>query len=111
MNGDSFDCDISFGTHRQLVELPRLRRGVAEVSFGELTLDLRGCEAFTEDCSLDLDCSFGNLTVLLPASLRAVPSSEIFSGKVRFSGQSLPNARSIRIGCDASFGEIHIQYI
>ena len=111
VDGDSFYCDISFGTHRQLVELPLLRRGVAEVSFGELTLDLRGCEAFTEDCSLDLDCNFGNLTVLLPASLRAVPSSDTCAGKVRFSGQPKPDAQNIRIGCDVSFGEIHIQCI
>ena len=111
VDGDSFYCDISFGTHRQLVELPLLHRGVAEVSFGELTLDLRGCEAFTEDCSLDLDCNFGNMTVLMPAFLRAVPSSDTSSGKVRFSGQPQPNARNIRVGCDVSFGEIHIQYI
>lgn len=111
VDGDSFDCDISFGTHSQLVELPLLRRGEAEVSFGELTLDLRGCEAFTEDCSLELDCNFGNLTVILPASLRAVPSSDTFSGKVRVSGQPDPDAQSIRVSCDASFGEIHIQYL
>lgn len=111
VDGDSFDCDIAFGIHRQLVELPLLRSGNADVAFGELTLDLRGCEAFTEDCRLHLDCSFGNLTVLLPASLRAVPSSDTCAGKVRFSGQPKPDAQSIHLNCDASFGEIHIQYL
>ena len=111
VEGETFACDISFGAHRQLVELPRLRRGRTEVSFGELTLDLRGCESFCEDCLLDLDCSFGKLTVILPASLRAVPASSTFSGNVRFSGQPHPDARPIQVNCDASFGDINIQYL
>ena len=111
VNGDRFDCDIAFGAHQQLIQLPRLSRGKADVSFGELTLDLRGCESFTQDCLLDLDCSFGQLTVILPSSLRAVPASSAFSGAVRFSGQPMPEALPIRLNCDACFGEIDIQYI
>ena len=111
VEGETFKCDISFGSNRRLVELPLLRYGEAEVSFGELMLDLRGCEAFTENCRLHLDCSFGKLTVILPASLRAVPGSDTFSGKVHFSGQPKPDAQSIYLNCDASFGEIHIQYL
>ncbi len=109
--GESFACDVSFGSNKQLVELPRLSHGEAEVSFGELVLDLRGCESFSEDCLLELECNFGSLTLLMPASLRAVPDSSTFSGKVRFSGQPIPEAQPIRLDCDANFGEIHIQYL
>ncbi len=110
VDGDRFNCDVSFGNHQQLIELPRLSRGNADVSFGELTLDLRGCGSFSEDCLLDLDCSFGKLAVILPPSLRAVPASSAFSGKVQFLGQPQADARPIRVNCDASFGEIYIQY-
>ncbi len=110
-DGESFSCDVSFGTHEQLVELSRLHRGEAEVSFGQLVLDLRGCETFAEDCFLDLEANFGNLTVLLPTSLRAVPASSTFSGKVQFSGQPAPDAKPIRISFDVNFGEIRVQYI
>lgn len=110
VDGDTFECELSFGNHLQPVDLPLLRHGEAEVFFGELKLDLRGCESFSEDCQLDLECNFGKLTVVLPVSVQAVPASSSFSGKVLFSGQPLPSARPVRVDCDVSFGEIHIQY-
>ena len=108
---DSFDCELAFGEHRQAVELPILRRGEAEVSFGELVLDLRGCGSFSEDCRLELECNFGSLTVVLPESVRAVSNAESFAGNVRVTGQPRPDARTVLLECGANFGEIHIQYL
>ncbi len=109
---EEFHCELSFGSRSQLVELPRLREGEAEVSFGELTVDLRGCREFAPGCHLDLDCSFGNLTVLLPASVRVEISSDTTAGDVTVAGQPNPDAASvILVEADANFGEITLRYI
>lgn len=111
-NGESFSCELSFGTRNQPVELPRLREGEAEVSFGELTLDLRGCKEFAAGCQLELDCSFGELTVLLPASVRVELSSNTAFGDVTVTGQPNPDATSLLlVDASANFGEINLRYI
>jgi hypothetical protein len=51
---DRFNCSVSFGERDQLVVLPKLSRGKAQSSFGEMMLDLTGCESFAEDCTLDV---------------------------------------------------------
>lgn len=109
---EQFDCSLSFGERHQLVELPRLSSGCADVSFGDLTLDLRGCESFAENCTLELNCSFGNLTVLIPASIRAEPSTSTAFADFSVSGSPNPDASAvIRVNADASFGEITLRYI
>ena len=112
VDGDHFSCEVHFGSRAQLVQLPRLRQGEAEVSFGELTLDLRGCGEFAPDCTLDLDCSFGEITVLLPGNLRAEPSTSTAFGDFSIAGQPDPDAAHILlINADANFGEITLRYI
>lgn len=111
VNGDCFECALSFGNRTQFVEIPRLRRGEAEVSFGELTLDLRGCKDFSQDCLLDLECDFGKLTVLLPASVRAEANSDTAFGDFSVIGQPDPNAAVILVNADTSFGDITLRYI
>jgi hypothetical protein len=109
---EEFSCELSFGSRSQLVALPRLREGEAEVSFGELTVDLRDCREFAPDCRLDLDCSFGNLTVLLPATVRAEASSSTAFGEFTVIGQPNPDAAAVVIvEADANFGEITLRYI
>ena len=109
---DAFHCEVSFGSRSQPVELPLLRRGEAEVSFGELTLDLRRCREFAPVGHLDLDCSFGELNVLLPSSVRVETSSSTAFGDFTISGQPDPDAAAvILVNADASFGEITLRYI
>ena len=112
VDGDCFSCEVSFGSREQLVQLSQLRHGNAEVSFGELTLDLRGCREYMPGCTLDLDCSFGELTVLLPPNLRAEPSTSTAFGDFTVAGQPNPDASEVLlINADASFGEITLRYI
>jgi transcriptional regulator with XRE-family HTH domain len=112
VEGEEFHCELSFGSRNQPVELPRLREGEAEVSFGELTLDLRGCGEFAPGCHLELDCSFGELTVLLPASVRAETSSSTAFGDFTVCGQPNPDAANlILVDASANFGEITLRYI
>ena len=64
---DRFFCATSFGQNTYPILLPRLSGGNAEVSFGNMTVDLRECEALTDNCRIDLDCSFGQLELRIPS--------------------------------------------
>ena len=109
---DQFSCEVSFGSRSQLVTLPLLKQGSAEVSFGELTLDLRGCGAFAPGCALDLDCSFGELNVLLPGNLRVESSTSTAFGDYAIVGQPDADAAEVLlIDADANFGSITLRYI
>ncbi len=112
VEGESFSCDLCFSSRSQQVALPRLKHGTVDVAFGELTLDLQGCGEFAPGCHLDLDCAFGSLTVLLPASLRVETSSDTTLGNFTVIGQPNPDAAdTILINADVSFGEITLRYI
>ena len=109
---DSFDISISFSEKYHVIELPRLRSGSADVSFGNLTVDLTGCEAFGENCRIDADCSFGNLTILVPKSVRAEVDSDATFGSVDIHGShDSDTAVSLSIDADVSFGQIAVKYV
>jgi len=112
VDGDHFSCEVNFGSRSQLVTLPRLKQGSAEVSFGELTLDLRGCGGFAPGCTLDLDCSFGELNVLLPGNLRVESSTSTAFGDYTIVGQPDADAAEVLlVDADANFGHITLRYI
>lgn len=112
VEGDHFNCSASFGGDCQLIRLPLLRRGDADCSFGELTVDLSGCEAVSDDCIVNADCSFGSLKLLIPRRFRAEVTRDTAFASVDVSGHADPNAVSvIRVRADANFGQIQICYI
>lgn len=112
IEGEAFDCFTSFGEHNHRIDLPRLSRGKAAVCFGSLTVDLGGCQEIAESCRLDLDCSFGNLELILPRRIRAVPDAGTTFGNVEFIGAPAPDAAdTITVKCDASFGQITLRYV
>ena len=109
---DSFDCSTSFCENRHFIDLPLLRTGTAEVSFGELTVDLTGCAEFADHCRVDADCSFGELTILVPRHIRAEVDSDSSFGSVEIRGDHDSNAASsIYIDADVSFGQITVKYV
>ena len=109
---EHFDCSVSFCENTYVVSLPRLSSGDASVGFGELTLDLTQCKEIAENCILDLSCSFGELTLLVPKSCRIVPDISTSFGSLDFSGHPDTDAQiSIRIEGSVSFGEIEIRYV
>ena len=111
-DGETFEYSVCFGEDRKAVELPRLSGGSVSVSFGELTLDLTGCGEFAEGCAIGADCSFGELTILVPRCCRVESITGTAFGAVDVSGQPSPEAQSvIHMDCSANFGEIQIRYI
>ena len=109
---EHFDCSVSFGQNTYVVTLPRISSGEATVSFGELTLDLTQCGEIADGCELDLGCSFGQLTLLVPKSCQVISDSGTAFGCVEFCGEPDRNASTtIELDAGVSFGEIEIRYI
>ena len=112
VDGDDFECNLTFGDRTHLVELPLLSHGDISVSFGELTVDLSGCGMIAPDCSIDASCSFGQLNLLVPRKylIEADSSTAFAAYEVKGHPDSIPEAR-IRLDASVSFGEITVQYI
>lgn len=109
---ERFHVSTSFGENAYRITLPRLSGGEAEVSFGEETVDLTCCESFAPGCELDLNCSFGQLNLLVPRTCRVRHEASTAFGAVDFSGRPDDNAASeIFLNCSVSFGEISVKYL
>ena len=108
---DGFTCSTSFGGNTHEVNLPVLRSGSANVSFGEMTVDLTECERIDDGCRIEANCSFGELEILIPSSCvveRKITSS--FSN-VEIDGQPDPDAvTKIILDGNVSFGHLEITY-
>ncbi len=107
----SFACAASFGECSYPIKIDCLEEGTAEVSFGELTVDLRLCQSVDPDGHLTLECAFGQLVLLVPRQFRIEPEYDTAFGSVNIQGEPAPNAVPLRTRCDVSFGEISIRYI
>ena len=102
---------LSFGRETQRIDMPVLKSGKIDISFGSATLDLRGCDHTTADSTLDVDCAFANLTLIIPSRFRAEADSDTAFGNLSISGTPDPNPDGvIRLNCDIAFGEMKICY-
>lgn len=109
---DSFHCDLSFGENTHFVSVPTLRSGEANLSFGELTVDLQGCATVSDNCCIEANCSFGELRFLVPAKFRVIHQNSAAFGSVTVSGHPDPVPMGvIQLDANTSFGEIAIEYV
>lgn len=110
--GDRFACETHFGENEFPIRLPLLVSGSADVSFGSMTLDLSGCEALADNCHVEANCSFGELTVLVPRRFRAEIESSSSFGSVEQKGSPDALADEVfSLECNASFGQITVRYL
>ena len=110
--GNFFDCDTAFGENHYTILLPTLGGGSADVSFGSLSVDLQKCEHLGENCTVDLNCAFGELVLIVPGRFRVEPTKSAAFASVSVSGAPDDDAAEvIHVNCDASFGEISIRYV
>ena len=111
-DGERFNCAGAFGENSYLIQLPRLSGGCAEVSFGEMTVDLSGCSDIADGCRLELNCAFGELELLVPRRWKATAVSSTTFGSVETKGSADAGAEAVLgLDCSVSFGEITIHYI
>lgn len=107
-----FECTNSFGEHTYRVDLPLLTGGTAESSFGEMTLDLSGCEAVSDNCFIEVNNSFGELEILIPRKYQADVAHESSFASIQTRGEPQADSEAvIHLNCSSSFGEITIRYI
>ena len=108
---DHFDIDASFGSMTQVVALPLLREGNIDTCFGSYTVDLTQVDAVSADCTLDADCSFGLLTLLIPKRfcIRNTPTTAFGNAEIVGEPDAQPEGY-INLDADVSFARIVIEY-
>lgn len=111
-DGESFNCNFSFCERTQMINMPLLSDGNIVLSFGELKIDLTGCEKIADGCELYANCSFGELEILVPKRYRVVADSNTTFASMEIEGEPDPNPiATIHIEGNVTFGEITIQYV
>lgn len=112
VNGEEFVCNLHFGENDCVIETPRLHHGEASVSFGELTVDLSGCEEIAPGCFIDASCSFAELTIKAPRRYRVDADASTSFGNFEVNGtpDAAPEA-VIRLNANINFGNICLEYI
>lgn len=112
IEGETFSSNVSFGDERSYISLPRLSSGQASVDFGELIVDLSGCEEVSENCCIDAHCAFGELIFLVPRHYLVDSCKSTVFASFETAGHPDPAHRGvIHINAEVRFGEITVRYI
>lgn len=103
--------DGSFTSDSIAVSEDLFRGGKADVSFGSCTLDLRGCKALEDGCTLKTDVSFGSLTLLAPKQWRVEDHTDRSFASITLQGGPAPDASQVlTMKNDVSFGSLEIRW-
>ncbi len=107
------DYDLSFGTYRAVVATELLKGGKIDASFGQFTIDFSACKAIAADCTIEIDQSFGSLTLLIPKNyLAEIKDDDKFMASVEIEGTPVSfTYGTIHLKLDNSFGAFKIRYI
>lgn len=112
VEGDTLDYSASFGGHSQDVIMDTLSQGRISTSFGDYRIDLTGVAAVSENCTLQVNCSFGDLTLAVPRRFTVKQSNSTAFGEISVSGHADPEPEGvIHLKASANFGEISIEYV
>lgn len=112
-DGGYVRCEMSMGERRTAVVTPLLRGGDIDTSFGSFSVDFSGCEAVAHDCAIEVDNSFGSLTLLVPNRFKVnIAEDDAFAAHVEFDGAPMEHPQGIlNIELDNNFGTVTIRYI
>lgn len=110
--GDSFTYAGGFGEHTQILEMDTLRKGEISVSFGDYCIDLTNIKQVTPDCTIDANCSFGDLQIIVPKRFSVIAEhSTAFAGlEIEGHPSDTPDGQ-IHLTGSVSFGAIEIEYV
>lgn len=107
-----FRAAVRFAEMERTVCVEELESGSALISFGELELDLSGCEGIGQNCVIDVCCAFGELTIKVPRKVAVITNLTSSFGDVDTDGEPLPNAvGTVLITGSVSFGSVTVEYI
>lgn len=105
----SYDSSFTSDTHTVSEDL--FRGGKADISFGNCTLDLRGCKALEDGCTLKTDVSFGSLTLLVPKQWRVEDHTDrSFASITLHGGPATDASQVLTMKNDVSFGSLEIRW-
>lgn len=108
---ESFFCSASFGEKHYRIDLPRLKKGTATLSFGELELDLTGCREFAEGCTVEINNSFGETKMFVPKNCVVKPNVKTAFGAFTVKGTPGENPdQTLYLTGSVSFGEMTVYY-
>lgn len=107
------ECELAFGSCWVPVASDMLKGGSIDACFGEFTVDFSGCQAVAPDCTISVDNSFGELTLLVPNRYEVkVQHDTAFAGDPKISGKPAAAVEgTIHLEADISFGTLNICYI
>lgn len=112
VDGETFTYSGSFGDAHQNISLPRLSHGQINLSFGDYDIDLSEVEELAEGCSIDLHCSFGDVTLLVPRKYLVHIESKTSFASVSTEGHPDTDPQGeILLNAHASFGNVSVEYI
>lgn len=106
-------CEMAFGEYRSAVVTSLLRGGSIESSFGNFTVDFSACEFLAPNCRIQVENSFGSLTLLVPErfEVRFDPREGFASGwEIKGSPDASP-VGILYLESENSFGHMEIKYI
>lgn len=106
---DGANYSVRFASHTYDMKDQPFTYATLSVQFGELVFDLR--EADVRDSSvIDANCSFGDLTILLPPDVRAEVKSSCSMGGCKNARHTAPDgAPTVYISANCSFGDIKVR--
>ena len=109
---EGFEYSGSFGEHDQYVQLEKLSKGDISTSFGEFTVDLTGVQQVSGMCTVEANCSFGELTIRVPKRFTVKQNGSSAFGSNEISGEPDENCQgTIYLESSVSFGEISVEYV
>lgn len=105
-------CDVSFGSYRTVVTTDLLRGGEIDASFGDFIVDFSACRAIAPDCTVNVDNSFGSLTLLVPKRFAVeVAENERFAASAEIEGSPAAQPEgTLHLKIDNDFGTLSIRY-
>lgn len=111
-DGGYLHCESSCGSQRTVVSTDLLRGGEIDTSFGDFIVDFSACKAVADDCTIDIDNSFGSLTLLVPKRFLVKRDESQFAASIEIKDSPADNIEgTIHLNVDNSFAVLKIRYV
>ena len=112
VDDENFEYNASFTEDTAKICLQKLESGEANCTFGNYILDLTGVESVSEDCRLELNCSFGKLTLLVPGKFYVKTDNSAAVGSLNILGRPDDQAQGrITLEANCMFCNVEVQYV
>ncbi len=110
-DGDHITYNAEFADLTQEICMDKLRSGTITGKFGDFELDFTHVKEVAENCHLDVNCSFGDMTLIIPRRFEVKPTTSTSFGEISLEGHPDANPQGvIHLEAKANFSDITIEY-